>query len=94
MESGSFETLIEEEEVNVGDLARMLAVGQPQVSVQLGCLTECGFTTVRRQGRNAFYRISSPWVIGVISLMRDHAEQYRDDLLACAGCTPRAQLNA
>lgn len=80
------EILLDEEELTVSDLVKQLPVSQPQVSVHLACLTDCGFTAVRREGRHAFYRVTSPWAVGVISLMRDHAEEHTDELLACAGC--------
>lgn len=80
--------LSDEGEATVGDLTERLPVSQPQVSVHLRCLTDCGFTAVRREGRRAFYRISSPWVAGLLSLMRDHADTYCAELLSCTGCAP------
>lgn len=82
---------MEEDELTVGDLVEQLPVSQPRVSIHLGCLTDCGFTSVRREGRHAFYRVSSPWAMSVISLMRDHAEEHCDELLACAGCAPQGR---
>lgn len=80
--------LMFEEELGVGQLSERLPVSQPQVSVHLKCLTDCGFLSVRREGRRAYYRVASPWVAGLLSLMRDHAETYCAELLACVGCAP------
>lgn len=80
--------LTEVGESTVGELTEMLPVGQPQVSEHLSCLTDCGFTTSRREGRRVFYRASSPWTAGLLSLMRDHAHTHLAGLLACTGCTP------
>ena len=83
------ELLSEHGEQNVSQLVELLPVSQPRVSAHLAGLTECGFTEARREGRNAYYRLSSPWIAGLISLMRDHADKYCTDLLECAGCNPQ-----
>lgn len=80
--------LMQDGERTVGDLADRLPVSQPQVSVHLKCLTGCGFLSVRREGRRAYYQVASPWVAGLLSLMRDHADTYCAELLACVGCAP------
>lgn len=82
--------LRQEDELAVGDLSDQLPVSQPQVSVHLKCLTDCGFLAVRREGRHAFYRVSSPWLVGLLSLMSDHADTYCSQLLTCVGCTPES----
>lgn len=82
------ELLLERGEQTVSQLVEELPVTQPRVSTHLACLTDCGFTAVRREGRHAYYRTSSPWIAGLISLMRDHADEHCEDLLVCAGCTP------
>lgn len=80
--------LIDEGEQTVGGLTERLPVSQPQVSVHLKCLTECGFTSVRRQGRHSYHRIASPWTAGLLSLIRDHADTYAAGLLECIECSP------
>lgn len=75
-------------EKGVGELSERLPVSQPQVSVHLKCLTECGFLSVRREGRRAYYQVASPWVAGLLSLMQDHADTYCAGLLACIECAP------
>lgn len=80
--------LIEEGEQNVGALTDRLPVSQPQVSVHLKCLNECGFTTVRRQGRHSYHRVTSPWTQGLLSLIHDHSETYAASLLECIQCAP------
>lgn len=82
--------VMQEGEKGVGELAERLPVSQPQVSSHLKCLADCGFLAVRREGRRSVYRVASPWVAGLLSLMNDHAETYCAELLACAGCAPAA----
>lgn len=82
------EILTEEGEKTVSQLTERLPVSQPQVSVHLRCLTECGFTAVRREGRRSYYRVASPWIAGLLSLMSDHAETHCAGLLACIECAP------
>lgn len=81
--------LTEEGEQTVTQLTERLPVSQPQVSVHLKCLIECGFTTVRREGRHSYHRVSSPWTAGLLSLISDHAESYLAGLLECIECAPR-----
>lgn len=82
--------VMEEGEKGVGELVERLPVSQPQVSAHLKCLGDCGFLEVRREGRRSLYRMASPWLAGLLSLMTDHAETHCAELLACAGCTPTA----
>lgn len=80
--------VMEEGEKGVGELVGHLPVSQPQVSAHLKCLADCGFLAVRREGRRSLYRVASPWVAGLLSLMTDHAQTHCAELLACAGCVP------
>ena len=52
--------LLEYEELTVSQLTEALPVTQPRVSTHLGCLVSCGFASVRREGRNAYYAVSGP----------------------------------
>lgn len=86
--------VMQEGEKGVGELVERLPVSQPQVSSHLKCLADCGFLAVRREGRRSVYRVASPWVAGLLSLMTDHAETHCAELLACAGCAPAATTGA
>ena len=54
------------DERNVGDLARELAVSQSALSHQLRILRSQRMVTFRREGKNAFYRLTDHSIIEVM----------------------------
>lgn len=53
-------------ERRVTDLVRALRGSQGNVSGHLSCLKECGLVLDRPEGRQVFYRIARPEVLGVL----------------------------
>lgn len=82
--------LADDGEATVGELTDALPVSQPRVSVHLRCLTDCGFTAVRRQGRRSYYRLAGPHVAELVDTLHRHAETALPGLLACLDCGPRS----
>ena len=64
-------------ERRVVDLTRSLGVSQSTVSAHLACLADCGLVAYRPVGRQSFYRLTQPTLLGVLAA----AEQ----LLAATG---------
>lgn len=58
-----------EGEMNVGELERRLQIVQPTLSQQLGVLRREGLVDTRRDGRQIFYRISSPDALAIIETL-------------------------
>jgi ArsR family transcriptional regulator len=56
-----------EGEKRVADLVAEVRSSQPNVSGHLACLKECGLVHDRPEGRQVFYRISSPEVLGLLA---------------------------
>lgn len=56
-------------EMNVGDLEEHLQIVQPTLSQQLGVLRREGLVDTRRDGRQIYYRISSPKALAVIETL-------------------------
>ena len=83
--------LLEHDELTVSELTKVLPVTQPRVSTHLKCLVSCGFATVRREGRNAYYAASGPEVHGLVEAMRGHADVYRDEIRECLRCESGAR---
>jgi ArsR family transcriptional regulator len=52
--------LLEQEELSVAELQEILSKGQSQISMQLSQLKQAGLVEDRREGKNAFYRMSAP----------------------------------
>ena len=78
--------LLEQEELTVSQLTEALPVTQPRVSTHLKCLVSCGFATVRREGRNAYFAVSGPEVGPLVEAMRGHANSYADEIRECLRC--------
>lgn len=77
-------------EMTVSALTEALPVSQPRVSVHLGCLTSCGYTTVRREGRRSYYTLTRPTVEDLLDRLEEHAAGSVNGLLACIPCAPGA----
>ncbi len=82
------ELLAERGEVSASELGVELPVSQPRVSVHLRCLSDCGFTTVRREGRRAYYQLTGPHIAELVATVRAHADTALPGLLACLQCGP------
>lgn len=52
--------LLEREELSVAELQEILAKGQSQISMHLAQLKQAGLVEDRREGKNAFYRLTAP----------------------------------
>lgn len=78
-------------ELTVGAVTAAVPVSQPRVSVHLRCLTDCGYTAVRREGRRSFYRLAGPEVGDLLDLLSAHAACSVDGLLACLACAPTGE---
>lgn len=85
---GILQLLREHGELTVAALTEALPVSQPRVSIHLRCLTDCGYTTVRRAGRRAHYQLAGPAIEDLLDELYRHAARSLDGLLACLHCTP------
>jgi ubiquinone/menaquinone biosynthesis C-methylase UbiE len=52
--------LLEQEELSVAELQDILAQGQSRISTHLAQLKQAGLVDDRREGKNAFYRLTAP----------------------------------
>jgi ArsR family transcriptional regulator len=51
--------LLEQEELSVAEVQEILSKGQSQISMQLSQLKQAGLVEDRREGKNAFYRLTA-----------------------------------
>lgn len=56
-------------ERNVSELEALVGIQQPTLSQQLGVLRREGLVETRRDGKQIFYRISSPQALAVINTL-------------------------
>lgn len=72
------------EEHTVTECVEHVGLTQGRVSSHLICLSDCGFVTVRREGRYAFYTVTDPRVAELVLLGRSLAADNAAALAACA----------
>ncbi len=63
--------LIGDGELGFGELAEITGTAKPSLSQHLSVMVEKGILLQRKQGLNAFYRISTPKVTEACRLMRE-----------------------
>lgn len=70
-------------EMRVGDLVDELEAPQPRVSDHLRCLSWCGYVSVRRSGRRAYYSICDDRVLEMIRLGESLLSDNQDYIGSC-----------
>jgi DNA-binding transcriptional ArsR family regulator len=71
------------EEHTVTECVEHIGLSQGRVSTHLGCLSDCGYVSVRRAGRFAYYQVADPRVAQLVMLARSLAA---DNAAALAEC--------
>ncbi len=70
-------------EKTVSECVEYVGLAQGRVSSHLSCLADCGFVTVRRDGRYAYYRVADPRVAELVLLARSLSA---DNIAALSEC--------
>lgn len=78
------------DEHTVTECVAHVGLSQGRVSTHLGCLADCGYVQLRRQGRYAYYRVSDPRVADLVLLARALAADNTAALAACMRITTEA----
>lgn len=76
--------LVQQGEMKVGELVDELEAPQPRVSDHLRCLAWCGYVSVRREGRNAYYSVADDRVMQMLMLGEELLQDNLEHLEACA----------
>ena len=63
--------LVSKRERTVDELARMMGVGQPNLSMHLAALRHRRLVTATRDGMNVYYKASHPKIADACSLIQD-----------------------
>ncbi len=71
------------EEHTVSECVEHIGLAQGRVSSHLACLADCGYVTVRREGRFAYYRVTDPRVADLVMLGRALSADNANALAAC-----------
>ncbi|AXB41448.1 ArsR/SmtB family transcription factor [Amycolatopsis albispora] len=78
------------DEHTVTECVAHIGLSQGRVSTHLGCLSDCGYVQVRREGRFAYYTVTDPRVAELVLLARSLAADNAAALAACMRITPTA----
>jgi ArsR family transcriptional regulator, cadmium/lead-responsive transcriptional repressor len=70
-------------EKNVGELVALLGIAQGRVSSHLACLRQCGFATVRTEGRLAYYAVTDRRVAKLLALAEAMVRENAERIFAC-----------
>jgi len=72
-----------DEEHTVSECVEQVGLSQGRVSSHLGCLSDCGYVEMRRDGRYAYYRVADPRVAELVLLARSLAADNANAIAAC-----------
>lgn len=64
--------LLDARRLTVGELAEALGEPQAAVSQHLSKMRAAGLLSVDREGRSAYYRVTNPACLAVLSCIREH----------------------
>lgn len=82
-----------DQEHTVTECVAHVGLSQGRVSTHLGCLSDCGYATVRRDGRFAYYRVTEPRVAELVLLARSLAADNAAALAACVRIAPGRRVS-
>jgi len=77
-----------EDEHTVTECVEHIGLSQGRISTHLGCPSDCGYVSVRRSGRFAYYRVADPRVADLVLLARALAADNAAALAACMRIEP------
>jgi DNA-binding transcriptional ArsR family regulator len=70
--------------LSVNEVVRRTRLSQPNVSMHLGCLAECGLVIRERQGRFVHYEIADKRVVKVLDQVEELLGEVGGFIAACA----------
>jgi ArsR family transcriptional regulator, cadmium/lead-responsive transcriptional repressor len=81
------EFLLHEEHTGT-ECVQRTGLSQGRISAHLGCLADCGYVQVRKDGRFTYYRITDARVAELVLLARSLVADNAEALAACVRISP------
>ncbi len=75
--------VIAEKPITVSEIVEQTEFSQPNVSMHLACLLDCGLVQKRKEGRNIYYQLSGDEVKEVINTARKIISAHSKELFEC-----------
>ena len=69
--------------LSAGDVVRRTGLSQPNTSMHLGCLAECGLVTWERQGKFVYYEITDKRAVKLLDQAEELLLQVAPLIAAC-----------
>lgn len=75
--------VISENPLTVSEIVELTGLSQPNTSMHLACLLDCGLVQNNKEGRNSIYQLSGEEVKAVIETARSIISQHSKQLFEC-----------
>lgn len=75
--------LLSEKPLTVSEIVKETELSQPNVSMHLACLLECGLVQNKKEGRNSYYQLSGDEVREVVKTARKIVSKHSKELFDC-----------
>ncbi len=75
--------VIAEKPITVSEIVEETELSQPNVSMHLACLLDCGLVQKRKEGRNIYYQLSGDEVKEVIKTAKKIISAHSKELFEC-----------
>lgn len=72
-----------DEPQKVGSIVELTGLSQPNVSMHLACLLDCGLVKRTKDGREVTYEVSDPAISSIIDSSCRVMDLHKDSLLKC-----------
>ncbi len=74
---------IAEKPITVSEIVEKTELSQPNVSMHLSCLLDCGLVQNKKDGRNSYYELSGEEVKEVLKTARKIVSQHSKEIFEC-----------
>ena len=74
---------ITEKKLTVSEIVKKTELSQPNVSMHLACLLDCGLVTNTKEGRNSYYELAGTHVEKIVKLAQEIVSQHSKQLFEC-----------
>lgn len=74
---------ITQKPLTVSEIVQETKLSQPNVSMHLACLLDCGLVQNKKEGRNSHYQLSNEEVKKIIKIAQEIISQHSKELFDC-----------
>ncbi len=74
---------ITKKQLTVSEIVEATGLSQPNVSMHLACLYDCGLVSNKKEGRNSYYELTGTHVKKIVKLAQEIVSQHSKQLFEC-----------